>query len=189
MAGLTNDTTMGYPIVVFRYQQRDLSNGDVGTKETLRVMAQLARADASHPLVRDVAVSCIQQADPSTPYSLCEAIRRWCASAVTFRHDPPELELVTSPEAQLRMYLENGTIIGDCDDAATLAAGIALAAGCRVRLVAVAFLDKRANYRHVWCEIAPRTGTQGDWIECDVTRSFQNIPVESISRVLVYPVT
>lgn len=184
---MTRDTAGGYPPAVLRYAERTIADGDVGTVETLREMSRLARMDRAHPLVRDVAASCSQLANLQHPVTLCEAIRQWCAGAVTFRHDPPNMELLHSPEAMIRLWKQKGTIIGDCDDAAILAAGIALAAGCRARFVAVAFLDKQAPYRHVWAEIAPPTGT-GEWVECDVTRNFQEVPVQFISRVLVVPV-
>lgn len=151
-------------------------------------MARLVHYDAVHPLVREVASSIVAPYVQRDPLAACEAIRRWCATAVQFTRDPADRELLHSPEAMLRQWEASRRIIGDCDDAAILAAGLAVAVGYRARFVAVAFLDNRNPYAHVWAEIAPPTGTGAEWIECDVTRSFQSIPVQSISRVLVFPV-
>jgi hypothetical protein len=186
---LTHTTAGGYPPAVVHYREYTIPNGVAGTRETLRRMACLMRADAVHPLVRERASAIVHGIGREHPVLLCEAIRAWCARTVRFAHDPPDRELVHSPEAQLRQFEAVGYIVGDCDDAAVLAGGLALSIGCRVRLVAVAFLDNPDAYRHVWAEIAPPTGPDGEWIECDVTRQFQQVPVAFIARVLVYPVS
>lgn len=151
-------------------------------------MARLVHHDAVHPLVREVAAGIVAPFAQRDPLAACEAIRQWCATAVQFTRDPMDRELLHSPEAMLRQWESTRRILGDCDDAAILAAGLAVAVGYRARFVAVAFLDTRNPYAHVWAEVAPPTGTGDEWIECDVTRSFQSIPVQSISRVLVLPV-
>lgn len=173
---------------MFSYAETTIPNGDDGAVETMRVMARLVHHDAVHPLVRAVASDIVTPYMQRDPVGACEAIRRWCASNIRFTRDPSDRELLHSPEAQLRQYEQTKIILGDCDDAAILAAGLAVAVGCRARFVAVAFLDSRNPFAHVWAEIAPPTGTGAEWIECDVTRSFQSIPVQSISRVLVFPV-
>lgn len=173
---------------VLSYREYPLPSGVAGTEATLRAMGALVTKDAVHPLVRDMASSIVAGLPPEHPVLLCEAIRSWCAGAVRFAYDPPTIELVHSPEAQVRIYREKGFIVGDCDDAAVLAAGLGFAIGCGARLVAVSFLDNPTAFRHVWAEIAPPTGP-GEWIECDVTRRFQNIPVDRIAQVLVYEIT
>lgn len=155
---------------------------------TLRDMAKLIKADTVVPLVRDVASSIAELAGPQDAVEVGEAIRLWCARTFVFTRDPVNEELLHSPEAQLRQYVATKRITGDCDDAAILAGGLAAAVGLRVRLVAVAFLDTRNPYAHTWAEIAPPTGTGDEWIECDVTRSFQSVPLPLLSRVLVMPV-
>lgn len=151
-------------------------------------MAKLVRDDAVLPIVRAMASEVVAGAARSNPVSVCEAIRAWCAGAVRFVHDPVGLELVHSPEALIRLYAKQGFIAGDCDDAAVLAAGLGRAVGCAARFVAVSFLDSPLVYRHVWAEIAPPTGPV-EWIECDVTRQFQEFPSRAIGRVLVWNIT
>lgn len=151
-------------------------------------MASLVRQDAVLPIVRALASDVIARVPRSDPVAICEAIRAWCAGVVRFVHDPVGLELVHSPEALARLYRAQGYVAGDCDDAAVLAAGLGRAVGCPARFVAVSFLDSPATYRHVWAEIAPPAGP-GEWIECDVTRQFQEFPAQAIGRVLVWDIT
>jgi hypothetical protein len=151
-------------------------------------MARLVRHDAVHPWVRDVASRIAESVGPQSPVEIGEAIRTWAANVFVFIRDPADRELLHSPEAQIRQWRETGRITGDCDDAAILVGGLALAVGLRVRFIAVSFLDTRNPYAHTWAEIAPSTGTEDEWIECDVTRTFQNVPVSLISRFLVFPV-
>lgn len=173
---------------MFTYAETSIPNGDAGTIATLKAMARLVREDVIHPLVRELAASIIQPYAKQDTLAWCEAIRAWCASAVQFTRDPSDRELLHSPEAMIRQWRESHRILGDCDDAAILAAALGVAVGCRARFVAVAFLDKQNPYGHVWAEIAPPTGTGDGWIECDVTRSFQNVPTHLISRLVVFPV-
>lgn len=149
-------------------------------------MRALAEHDAPHALVWDTAMAVTGGAES---LDACLTLRAWVNARFRFEHDPPNMEFVQSPEAQLRFIARDGFVRGDCDDAATLVAGLALAAGLWVRMVAVAFLDKPNVFRHVWSEIAPKAGPDGVWIECDVTRPFQSVPVERIARILVQPVT
>ena len=173
---------------MFTYAETSIPNGDDGTVATLREMARLVREDVIHPLVRELAASIIKPIGVFDTLAWCEAIRAWCAAYVQFVRDPSDRELLHSPEAMVRQWRETHRILGDCDDAAILAAALAVSVGCRARFVAAAFLDKRNPFGHVWAEIAPPTGTGDGWIECDVTRTFQNVPTHLISRLLVFPV-
>lgn len=150
-------------------------------------MGALVKREAIAPAIRRVAAECVEAAGNQHSIRLAEAIRGWVARNFRFLRDPADRELLHSPDAQMRQFAAQGFITGDCDDAAILAAAIGVACGCRARFVAVAFLDKRAPFGHVWAEVSPPTGLGGDWIECDVTRSFQSVPTHLISRVVVYP--
>jgi len=151
-------------------------------------MGALVKREAVIPAIRHVAAQCVEMAGNEHSVRLVEAIRAWVARHFRFMRDPADRELLHSPDAQMRQLAANGYIVGDCDDAAILAAAIGLACGCRTRLVAVGFLDKRAPFSHVWAEVSPPTGLGGEWVECDVTRSFQSVPTHLISRVLVFPI-
>lgn len=183
---LTSGTAAGYPVAVFSYVRRRVPDGDAGTRETLDAMATMIRREALHPLVREAAWQVRQWRVPGE--ALGEAVRRWVNAHFTFVPDPVHEERLHTPEVQLRQIRMGGVSRGDCDDAAVLAGAVAASLGMRTRLVVVAFLDKRAPFSHVWVEVAPSTGL-GAWIECDVTRPMQSVPLASITRVQVVPVT
>lgn len=170
-----------------RLDIRAVPDGEAGTRETLRVMAGWAARDARVPLVRETA---LRASRGLSGVLGVEAVREWVAAHTRFVPDPVSMEWVQSPEAQARLVARDGLVAGDCDDAATFAAGLGRALGWGARLVAVGFLDNPNPYSHVWCELqaVSPTGTGGTWVECDVTRPFQDVPVERIARVLVYPV-
>lgn len=164
-----------------------MAGGEAGVRDTLRAMARLIRQDAPHPLVREYAAAATDGIPRADGIAFCEAIRRWSADHFRFAYDPPTIELLHSPEAQVRIIAASGQVVGDCDDAAILAGGLGYALGCGARLVAVSFLDNPNVFRHVWAEISPPTGP-GAWIECDFTRQFQHIPQSHIARALVFNV-
>jgi len=102
-----------------------------------------------------------------TPWRRCLALRSWLDNAFRFKPDPPGVELVRHPREMLQELARRGYAEGDCDDAAALAAAVALACGLRVRWKVLAF-QRGAPYAHVYAEVSPREG--GKWCELDVTR-------------------
>ena len=125
---------------------------------TLRKMARLSKTGATHEGIR------ARARDLRSP----QAIRRWLARRFEFESDPPGLELLKAPDVMLREWEDGGKFTGDCDDAAIMAAAVALAAGFRVRWVVVGFRPG-GPFRHVYAE----AWDGRRWVDFDVTRPAQ----------------
>lgn len=182
---------------------------DDGTAATVAAMCDLMRAGAQTPEVQAIAAmiaaSIPRDADPAEwPYRVIGAIREFVASRWEFRDDPHPVELLYGAEAQSRLLeasgagvalarglplapIEYGTMRADCDDAAILFGAIGLALGFDAAVVCVAFLTNDAPYSHTWSQLRPRTGNSV-WIEGDVTRTMQAIPMDHVSRCSFTPV-
>lgn len=121
-------------------------------------MTELSKRGARHEGVR------ARARDLSSP----QAIRRWLDRRFEFVRDPPGLELLKAPDVMLQEWEHTGTFTGDCDDAAIMAAAVALAAGFRVRWMVLGF-RRRGPFKHVYAE----AWDGRRWIDFDVTRPAQ----------------
>lgn len=146
-----------------RMTRRRIPPTNAGVRQTLEVMGSLAREPS--PLVSDIAAALRDPADPDAfPYEL----RGWLHRHIHQELDPYGVELIRSPEWQLRIILERGRTTGDCDDVSTLAAGLALAAGYRVRFRLLAW---GRYWSHVYAEI--QQPISGRWVDMDIHRPLQ----------------
>lgn len=150
-------------------QYLELPPGELGTVRTLEVMAELARAESSAPLLVQAVRHIICGA--GSPLGAVLAIRAWLARHVRFYPDPAEFELVRSPLHQLERIRSDEYVTGDCDDIATLGAALGLAAGFPARFVVLAF-DTVGPWEHVFCQLRTPLG----WVELDTSREFQRVP-------------
>lgn len=64
--------------------------------------------------------------------------------------DPEEFEFVRSPQFQAEEYFDSGYLQGDCDDAATFAAGLLCAIGYPCKLIAIR-RPHDSDFSHVYC--------------------------------------
>ena len=117
------------------------------------------------------------------------AVREWLCTHFRFVKDPLGVELLETPAYQLQRIAADGTVRGDCDDAATLAAALCLAIGIPVRFVSVAFGSPTAPYTHVFAIGYPLDRATGKRtpVEFDVTRPAGFHP-PPFSRRLIVPV-
>lgn len=148
-----------------------IPSGEAGTLATLKVMAELARAQIRDPataaefghwaraIVRDV---------PSKDYEgEAAAIFGFVREHVRYRLDPRGLERVQWPYWTL---LVDGA--GDCDDMATLIAALSLATGHGAMLRAVKVDASRPDaYSHVYALIGiDEPGRGPRWLAADATQ-------------------
>jgi hypothetical protein len=163
--------------------------GDFGARDTAHLMAQLARIGATDPAVELLASGCEARQGPrgaglNKPLETAGAIRALLTRFVEFRADPPGLELVTEPGTLARSIANCHTVGVDCDDVATLAAAIGLAAGLQARFILAGAPD--APFSHVWAELAAPLATW--WIDVDITRDAQGLLPAMLSRRLTITV-
>jgi transglutaminase-like putative cysteine protease len=169
--------------VTYFLAHRYIGYGDAGILQTVDAMFSLMRDGARVPIVQEYAGVITQ--DATNPYGQALAIRQWVADRWTFRDDPDECELLYSAEAQLKIFETTGRLEADCDDAAILIGSLGRASGLEVRVICVGFLTNDAPYTHTWVELRPPLGV-GVWVEGDVTRSMQSIPMDRIGRAAAW---
>lgn len=144
-----------------------LAPGDRGARQMVRHMSSAALAALRQPLTIQAAAQIVPPDVPTADQALY--LREWLAAHWFFHKDPAGLELLRTPDFLLQEIQAAGVGRGDCDDAATLAAALGMAAGLEARFVLVAFGDT-LPFSHVFCELL--TGCQG-WAELDITRPDQ----------------
>lgn len=158
-----------------------ISSGDYGSRQTLDRMAALVNASLSVPLVIETANGIAATVPPRDYYAIAQAIRAWLTRRFRFVRDPVGVELLRDPEYQLRQWMTNGYITGDCDDAAILGAALGKAVGIGGKFVAVGFRPG-GPLVHVFTVLTGRAsggiGSLGSGVDLDVTR-----PVGSRARV------
>ena len=144
-----------------------LAGGDAGILQTLAAMRRDARTFAAVPALRTYARGLAGTASRAAQY---QRLRAFLATNTTYADDPADTELIRTGYEQLRRITARGRVAGDCDDVATLSAGLARALGARARFVVLGFDDPGplAAYAHVYTdmEVAP-----GVWRDFDLTRT------------------
>jgi len=128
-----------------RYHLAGIPPGPEGTRETLRIMARLAREYRRHPLVVELARYIIEEVPAKNAAAEVEAIREWVSYQVRYTEDITEVETLQTPEALLE------SLQGDCDDQATLVAALVNAIGKKARFRAIAFAPD--EFAHVYTEV------------------------------------
>ncbi|MBW2674549.1 MAG: transglutaminase domain-containing protein [Deltaproteobacteria bacterium] len=124
-------------------------------------MSRLAQDGSKDPRVRQMAESITRQVFDHDFMSEYSAIYYWVKANVRYVRDPVLVEQVQTPWATIQVRQ------GDCDDMATLIAGLIGAIGGRSRFVAGAFKYRRGRpvLEHVWVEAHdPRSN---NWIVLD----------------------
>lgn len=165
-----------------------IATGDAGTRQTLAEMAALIRKGSLTPAVRETAITVA--GDSNDPIRQLVALRSWLQGHWQFVLDPSSGELLHDTAWLLRDLRERGAIAGDCDDAAILAGALAASIGYRVALVIIALGPANAGaevpFSHVWASASPPQDFPVDgrqlWLELDITRPMQNIPLDRVVR-------
>ncbi len=163
-----------------------IPKGDAGTRRIVRKMSQLVNRGAIHPAVRRLALAITQGIPGKEGYRQIAAIRSWLSLHIHFTRDPRKNELLISPEKLASYYRKPGNEVIlriDCDDVAMLAAALGQSIGLDARFVVVGFLGPRAPFRHVWAELAAPENASKRWIEMDVTRQQQMLPLNGESAI------
>lgn len=142
---------------------------------TLRAMAKLSKRGAR---TREIRTRALDLAPGGAA-----AIRQWLIRRFRFVRDPEGVELLKSPSVMLQEWEHEGEASGDCDDAAILAAALAIAMGCKVRWVVLGF-HRAGPFGHVYAE----AWDGRKWQDFDVTRPAQFPPGLKAQRRRVIPI-
>lgn len=161
---------MGYPSHAAAESRSLLGavpHGDNGTRATLKAMRAVVRAALARPLVIETAHRIARGLPARDMRARALAVRSWLAAHFHFERDPSGVELLRTPEYQLRQLARDGVITGDCDDAAILGAALYAALGGRAALRAVSFRP-RSPFTHVYAILTPQSKHAS--VSLDVTK-------------------
>jgi len=108
-----------------------IPNGTAGSIATMRAMRQLVRDAIRDPQqkVRESALQILRGVNTFSDQA--RAIQQWMQSNIEYRRDPPDLELVQTPQVTLQLRA------GDCDDQTVLTAALLQATGHPTQFIAV----------------------------------------------------
>ena len=104
---------------------------------------------------------------------VARGVRAYVAEHIKFCPDPVGIENITPPQAHMKLLRKVHTVLGDCDDAATLSAAMGKSLGIPASFKILAFRKPNAPYQHVITYLHPRGGLV---IDMDTTRPAQNLP-------------
>ena len=160
---------------------RNIPPSDAGVLLTADVMSKMVREARTDPPVRAAAAG-ILWSSGGRPDDFPAALARWLEAHTQLEEDPYNVELLRTPAYALQVIREDGVLRGDCDDVATLAAGLAEAAGFASRFVLLAWIGP---WQHVYTEVlAP--GPPALWVSMDIQRPQGPRPGPT-REMFVYP--
>jgi transglutaminase-like putative cysteine protease len=144
-----------------------LAAGDAGTRKTLREMRQLVLSSLQEPYVRGLALQIVRQSKAHDYSGQALAIREYADDHFQFVRDPLGIEELRSPSDMAKLLSRKPFIQGDCDDAAILTAALGRSIGLKAKFTAIAFIDPRAPFTHVYTWLWTPEG----WKDMDITRT------------------
>ncbi len=140
-----------------------------GAPQTVGLIREAALRAQDNYAVRQLSEKICGQLRSKDYLSEIIAISNFVEANTRYMRDPVTVELVRDPGLVAAQILSGETPQLDCDDMSALIAALLLAAGCRVRLVTVAFKNMffkgERQYSHIYVEgQEPRSGA---WIAVD----------------------
>lgn len=108
-----------------------IPNGTAGSIATMRAMRGLVRDAIRDPnqKIREAAISILRGVNSFSAQA--GAIQQWVQQNIEYRRDPPDVELVQTPQVTLQLRA------GDCDDQSVLTAALLQATGHPTQFIAV----------------------------------------------------
>jgi hypothetical protein len=136
---------------------------DTRTAQTVDRMSLHIRDAGADPYIRELAAAMIRSAG-GRPAGVVDEVFYWTKQWMTFRDDPPEVELLIEPRLMVRLpeHLRHG----DCDDFTMLAGALLEAAGIEWRIVTIK-ADQAAP--DLWSHVYLEALVDGEWIALDTS--------------------
>lgn len=136
-----------------------ISDGPRGTRQTLRLMAQLVReATRNTPAIRNRAADLVAFVPGQGFREQARLLFQFVRDQIRYLGDVNGVETIQAPDVTLSLGY------GDCDDKATLLAALLESIGHPARFVAVGF-GAPGEFDHVFLE----TKIGSDWIPMETT--------------------
>lgn len=136
----------------------EIPNGAEGTRETLKLMARLAKSGKVSPPVYMKARELVAHLAPKDWRGQVEAVYTFVRDHVRYVADPDGMEGLQTADVTLAL------LAGDCDDKVTLLAALLTSIGHPVQICAVKVGDEK-DFSHV----AARTLMGNGWIWLETT--------------------
>jgi Transglutaminase-like superfamily len=144
--------------------RENLSGGDHGTIQTIRVMRQLIDQAQADQQFNRFAVDLVRDLPAHDEASEVARIYEFVHSHIRYTKDPVSKEKLYPPMELLKIGA------GDCDDTSMLICALALTLGYPARLITVsANGDSPNEFSHVYPEVEVPAGS-GNWLAMDVAR-------------------
>lgn len=132
-------------------RETTLSGGLQGNMQTLEVMIKEAHRRAGHPIVRDLALRILNQANTQDHFYADEskAIGQYVQRYVRYVKDPTGIEQLHDPLTLIEQ-MSRGVARGDCDDMALLTATLLLSIGHTPKFRTVRYNGNSGPYNHIY---------------------------------------
>lgn len=135
-----------------------IDNGIAGTLQTLQAMRELVRRYRIHPEIRRGAANVLFLTPERNTLHRAQALFEWVRDHVRYIPDILDVETLAAPDKVML------SLIGDCDDQATLLATLFESVGYPTRFI-VAGYQSADTFEHVYLEVC----VDGVWFACDPT--------------------
>jgi len=122
---------MGYIEDNDRAQVLPMAGGESGIMQTISFMKTFALGASADPLVREAAEEVIRNVQQRAYGMEARMVESWIRKRLRYTRDGLNVETIKAPRRMLEELKKNGVMIGDCDDASTLAAALLLSLGHR----------------------------------------------------------
>lgn len=136
----------------------EIRPGTFGTRDTLRVMVDVARNGAADPAVRGQAEAIVSFLPGRAHAHEVNAVFLWVRDNIRYLAGPLGFEQVHAPDVLLE------TRQGKCTDQAVLLASLLRSIGYPIRFVAAAY-SMPLLFEHVYVQ----TMVNGEWVSLDTT--------------------
>lgn len=160
---------------MLEFWQMEVADGLDGVKQTVGIMVELTRNAVLDPIVRSTAIRLVRGA--ADPVQLTTRVRNFIARRLTRIMEYPEM---LQPPDWMLHAMEHQAVMGDCDDAAMLAAALLLSLGFQTRFV-VYQSEADATDLHVFTEVLV---AGGDWLPVDPSIPAGAVPPPGWVQVL-----
>ena len=137
-----------------------IPDGVAGTRETLKLMADIVRSYKKDSTIRQMAGDLVQYCPSQSFMQEVKAIFQWVKNNVRYLQDVNEIETLQTPDVTLNIRR------GDCDDHSVLLASLLESIGHPCRFIALGY-SQPGQFEHVYTQTLVGT----DWVGLDSTVS------------------
>lgn len=162
----------------------ELANGAAGTRQTLRLMADLIRQGREALPVREMAKTLVRQLPQKDYMGEIAAVHAFVRDRVRYTRDIRNVETLHTAERLLQDRQ------GDCDDKAILVAAMLESIGHETQLVAIG--PSKQHFVHVFAQVRnpkqPLLNQRDSWLHLECTEPWPVGMAARMKGVMVEPV-